>query len=79
MQKTFSQQPTRLEKGRYQSIQCVMGAVWLTCANDDHDYILQAGESLDLADREGVIVEAIEKTALVDLRDLVVIPEYAIV
>ncbi|AXI03419.1 DUF2917 domain-containing protein [Aquirhabdus parva] len=79
MQHALSQQPIRIENGQYQSIQCVDGTVWLTCANDDHDYFLTAGESFNLSRCEGVVLSGIEKNTVANLQDLAVIPEYAIV
>ena len=79
MKHSLSQQPMRIENGQYQSIQCLVGTVWLTCANDDHDYFLTAGESFNLKQCEGVVLSAIEKNAVAALQDLAVIPEYVIV
>lgn len=41
-------------------IRCDSGVLWISCAGDERDYLLHAGQVLELGEKRGVVVGAIE-------------------
>lgn len=57
--------PRRLAGSGAQAIECVLGAVWLSV--EGLDIVLQSGEQYWARDRADVVIEALQKDALVKL------------
>lgn len=41
-------------------LRCDSGVLWISCAGDERDYILRAGQVVELAQKRGVVVGAFD-------------------
>lgn len=48
----------RLPDAKYWHLHCDNGVLWISCRGDQRDYMLGAGQSLVLEQRQGVLVGA---------------------
>lgn len=63
-----ARQPSRLPGSGAQRVECVLGTVWLSV--EGLDIVLQAGEHFRARDRADVVIEALQRDAVVKLTSL---------
>lgn len=59
-----SGKPLRLPGRKGQSITCTSGVLWLTVSGDKRDILLGSGESLTVASKGRVVIEAVDSARL---------------
>ena len=54
-----------IPENRERKINCIRGLLWITCFDCSDDFILKAGDSLDIECMHWVVVQALEESEFV--------------